>query len=97
MGNFSMPVVHTLRFTLVGQIENVVHLFHLKDLAHVLELVQQREENLLVEQDSHAPAFSVLLYSVLEATAFNLSEVDRNCVVNQNLLDSSVFFDHAFN
>lgn len=86
-----------LRFTLVGQIENVVHLFHLKDLAHVLELVQQCEENLFVKQDSHSPAFSVFLYSVLETTAFNLSEVDRNCVVYQNLLDSSVFFDHAFN
>ena len=46
---------HFLWFSLVRQVENVVHPLHLFDFATVFELLHELQEYFLVEEDTCAP------------------------------------------
>lgn len=95
VGNLPVPIVHPLGFAFVWQVEDVVHLFDLENFAHVFEFMQQCKENLFIEQNTHAPAFGILLDTFLRASAFNGCQINWNCVVDQHLFDCCILLHNS--
>ena len=59
---------HLTKLAFVGRVEDVIHLFDLQYFPHVLKLGQQLQEHFFVEQNPCAPAFSVVVGTMLSAS-----------------------------